>query len=69
MCNIVYLLQGCGGAKLGVLMCDGNKKKLFSCCLMDFGHGGSLPGRMVGGFNEGAMMERIKGRDIPKVNT
>jgi len=36
---------------------------------MNFGDGGSLLGRMVGGFNEGAMMERIKGRDIPKVNT
>jgi hypothetical protein len=36
---------------------------------MDFGNGGSLLGRMVGGFNEGAMMERIKGKDILKVST
>jgi hypothetical protein len=36
---------------------------------MDFGNGGSLLGRMVGGFNEGVVMERIKGKDIPKVST
>jgi hypothetical protein len=36
---------------------------------MDFGDHGSLPGRMVGGFNEGVMMERIKGRNILKVST
>jgi hypothetical protein len=36
---------------------------------MDFGDGGNLLGRLVGGFNEGALMERIKGRDILKVST
>jgi hypothetical protein len=36
---------------------------------MGFGDGGSLPRIMVGGFNEGAVMERRKGTDIPKVST
>jgi hypothetical protein len=36
---------------------------------LDFGNGGSLPRRMVGGFNEREVMERIKGRNILKVST
>ncbi len=33
---------------------------------MDFGDGGSSTGRMVGGYNKGVVMERIKDKDIPK---
>jgi hypothetical protein len=33
---------------------------------MDFGDCGSLAGRTAGGNFEGARMERIKGKDIPK---
>jgi hypothetical protein len=33
---------------------------------MDFRDGGSLAGRTTGGNYEGARMERIKGKDIPK---
>jgi hypothetical protein len=33
---------------------------------MEFGNGGSSAGRMVGAFNKGAVMERIKDKDIPK---
>jgi hypothetical protein len=37
--------------------------------LTDFGDGGNLIGKMVGGFNERAPMERIKSRYMPKVGT
>jgi len=33
---------------------------------MDFGDGGSSAGRMVGGYNKGVVMERIKDKHIPK---
>jgi len=44
------------------------QQQVILLCLMDFGDGGSLLGRMIGGFNEGAMMERIKGKYIRKVS-
>jgi hypothetical protein len=47
-------------------MCDGYNNGLFFVCLMDFGDCGSLAGRTAGGNFEGARMERIKGKDIPK---
>ncbi len=35
-------------------------------CLMDFGDGGNSTRRTIGGNYEGARIERIKGKDIPK---
>ncbi len=33
---------------------------------MDFGDGGNSTGKTIGGNYEGARIERIKGKDIPK---